>query len=199
MRSVPAKTNPQVDSYFRSARRWKEELEQLRAILLDSPLVEELKWGKPCYTFEKNNVAILYALKESCAVGFLKGALLQDAKKVLVSPGENSQANRWIKFTEGREIARMKPVLKAYVREAIAAEKAGLKIDFKEKKELAFPEELKSKLDESPALKKAFAALTPGRQRGYKLYFSGAKQSATRAARVEKCVPQILRGKGLHD
>ena len=193
------RTNPKVDAYLKKAKKWREEMQKLRAILLDSPLMEELKWGKPCYTFEKGNVAILYGLKESCALGFLKGALLKDAKGILIKPGENSQSGRWIKFTSVQAITGMKPVLKAYIQEAIAAEKAGLKVDFKEKHELVFPIELQNRLDKNPALKAAFAALTPGRQRGYNLYFSGAKQSQTRESRIEKCLPQILRGRGLHD
>ena len=184
--------NPKVDQYLSKAARWREELKQLRAILLACPLTEELKWGKPCYTFEKSNVVVLYGLKESCAIGFLKGALLKDAKGILGKPGENSQSMRWLKFTDVPGIAKMKPVLKAFIREAIEAEKAGLKVDFKEKNELVFPEELSSKLDKTPDLKKAFAALTPGRQRGYVLYFSAAKQSETRASRIEKCAPKIL-------
>lgn len=193
------KKNAQVDQHLRTVARWQKELEQLRAVLLESPLEEEWKWGKPCYTFQKSNVVILYALKDSCALGFLKGALVKDPRHVLVAPGENSQSARWIKFTDGREIARMKPVLKAYIQEAIAAEKAGLKIDFNENKELVFSQEFQDKMEANPALKKAFAALTPGRQRGYNLFFSAAKQAETRASRVEKCRERILSGKGLHD
>ena len=193
------RTNPKVDAYFRKIQKWQKEMEKLRTILLDSPLTEELKWGKPCYTFEKSNVAILYGLKESCAVGFLKGSLLKDTKGILIKPGENSQSNRWIKFTSTQEIAEMKPTLKAYLHEAIEVEKAGLKVDFKQKNELVFPEELQKKLDKNLALKTAFTALTPGRQRGYVLYFSAPKQSKTRESRIEKCMPQILQGKGLHD
>jgi len=193
------KKNPQIDKYLGKLKRWQKEMEKLRKILLGCPLTEELKWGKPCYTFEKGNVAILYALKESCAIGFLKGALLKDPQSILIKPGENSQSGRWIKFSNIQEIARLESTLKAYIHEAIDAEKAGLKVDFKESKNLVFPVELKNAFEKKPALKTAFEALTPGRQRGYNLYFSGAKQSATRESRIEKCVPQILKGKGLQD
>ena len=194
-----SETNPKVDAYFRKAKTWRAELEKLRAIALDSPLTEEFKWSKPCYTFAGSNLVVLFALKETCAIGFLKGALLKDARGILLKPGENSQSNRWAKFTDLQEITKLEPVLKAYIKEAIAAEKAGLKIDFKEKHELVFPEELKKKLAKDAAFSAAFTALTPGRQRGYNLFFSGATQSATRAARIEKCLPQILKGRGLHD
>jgi uncharacterized protein YdeI (YjbR/CyaY-like superfamily) len=188
-----------VDVYLGQAKKWRPEMEKLRSILLDSGLTEELKWGKPCYTFEKSNVAMIYGLKDSCALGFLKGALLKDARGILHQPGANSQSARWIKFTAAREITAMKPILKAYIQEAIEAEKAGLKVDFKEINELVFPEELQRKLDQSPPFQKAFAALTPGRQRGYNLYFSAPKQAKTRESRIEKSLPRILQGKGLHD
>ena len=191
--------NPQVDAYLKKAKKWQQEMKRLRRILLNFPLAEELKWGKPCYTFEKSNVAILYGLKESCALGFLKGALLKDANGILVKPGDNSQSARWVKFTGVEEIEEREPILTAYIQEAIDAGKAGLKVDFKEKNELVFPEELQKRLEENPALKTAFEALTPGRRRGYNLYFSGAKQSKTREARIEKCMPQILKKKGLND
>src|SRR5262249_2186333 len=149
------------------------------------------KWGKPCYTFQKANVVIIIAFKESCALMFCKGSLLNDANGLLGQPGENTQAGRWIKFTSIREIDAMEATLKAYIREAIQVEKAGLKVSFKTTAELAFPAELQNKLDETPALKTAFNALTPGRQRGYILYFSAAKQSKTRESRIVKCIPLI--------
>jgi uncharacterized protein YdeI (YjbR/CyaY-like superfamily) len=190
--------NPQVDVYLRKAKKWQKEFEKLRMIILDSPLTEELKWGKPCYTFQKSNIVIIQGFKEFCALLFAKGALLKDPNRVLEKPGESTQAARRIPFTNIREIVEMEPILKAYIHEAIAAEKAGLKVDFKKNPE-PIPEELQNKLDEIPALKRAFDALTPGRQRGYILYFSAAKQSKTRESRVEKCRPQILKGQGLND
>jgi len=191
--------NPKVEAYVRNAKQWKEELEALREIILGFPLEEELKWGKPCYSFEGGNVVIMIPLKESCTLAFCKGALLKDTKKILGRPGENTQAGRWIRFTSVREIAKMKAVLKAYVREAIAVEKAGLEVAYKKTEDYPVPEELQKKLKEDAVLRKAFAALTPGRQRGYLLYFAGAKQSATRAARVEKSREAILKGKGWNE
>jgi uncharacterized protein YdeI (YjbR/CyaY-like superfamily) len=191
--------NPKVDGYFKKSKEWQEELKQLRTIILDCQLAEELKWGKPCYAFQKSNVVIIIPLKESCALMFCKGALLKDAQGILIKPGENTQAGRWIKFTSVREIVKLKTVLKAYIREAIEAEKAGLKVNYKKTSEFTIPEEFQNKLDEIPALKTAFGALTPGRQRAYLLYFSAPKQSKTRESRVEKCMPQILNGKGLND
>src|SRR6202047_1915168 len=167
-------------------------------IILDCQLTEELRWGKPCYTFQKKNLVLIIGFKEYCALLFCKGALLNDANGILEKPGENTQAARRIPFTNVREIVEMEPILKAYIHEAIEAEKAGLKVNFKKNPE-PIPEELQKKLDEIPALKAAFDALTPGRQRAYILYFSGAKQSKTRESRVEKCMPQILNGKGLND
>lgn len=193
-----AKMNPKVDWYFRKSR-WREELEKLRTILLDGPLAEELKWGKPCYTFQESNVAILQGFKETCALLFPKGALLKDPNRILEKPGENTQAARRIPFTSVREIVKLKTVLKAYIREAIEMEKAGLEVTYKETSEFVIPGELQRKLDEIPVLKIAFNALTPGRQRGYVLYFSAAKQSKTREARVEKCMEKIFRGEGLND
>src|ERR1700732_1903318 len=167
-------------------------------IILDCQLTEELRWGKPCYTFQKKNLVLIIGFKEYCALLFCKGALLNDANGILEKPGENTQAARRIPFTNVREIVEMEPILKAYIHEAIEAEKAGLKVNFKKNPE-PIPEELQKKLDEIPALKAAFDALTPGRQRAYILYFSGAKQSKTRESRVEKCMRQILNGKGLND
>ena len=191
--------NSKVDVYLSKAKKWQEELEKLRMILLDCQLTEELKWAKPCYTFQKSNIVIILPLKEYCALLFCKGALLNDANGILIKPGENTQAARQIRFTNVREIVEMEPILKAYIYEAIEAEKAGLQVNFKKNTELIFPEEFKNKLDTNFALKTAFDALTPGRQRAYNLYFSAPKQSKTREARVEKCMQQILNGKGLND
>jgi uncharacterized protein YdeI (YjbR/CyaY-like superfamily) len=191
--------NPKVDGYLRKAKKWQEELEKLRMIILDCQLAEELKWGKPCYTFQKSNIVVIIPLKEYCALMFCKGALLTDANGILIKPGENTQAGRWIKFTSVREIVEMETILKAYIYEAIEVEKAGLKVNFKKTTEFVIPEEFQNKLDEIPALKTAFDALTPGRQRAYILFFSAPKQSKTRESRVEKCMQQILHGKGLND
>jgi uncharacterized protein YdeI (YjbR/CyaY-like superfamily) len=191
--------NPKVDAYLRKAKKWQEESEKLRVIILDCQLTEELKWGKPCYTFQKSNIVLIQEFKEYCALLFFKGALLDDPNGILQKPGENTQAGHQIRFTDVREIVEMEPILKAYIHEAIEVEKAGLKVDFKETTEFAIPEEFQNKLDEIPALKTAFDALTPGRQRAYILYFSQPKQSKTREARVEKCMQQILDGKGLND
>jgi uncharacterized protein YdeI (YjbR/CyaY-like superfamily) len=191
--------NPKVDGYLRKAKQWQAELEKLRMIILDCQLTEELKWGKPCYTFRKSNIVIIIPLKEYCALMFCKGALLNDANGILIKPGENTQAGRWIKFTNVREIVEMETILKAYIYEAIEVEKAGLEVNYKKTSEFISPEEFQNKLDEIPALKTAFDALTPGRQRAYILYFSAPKQSKTRESRVEKCMQQILNGKGLND
>jgi uncharacterized protein YdeI (YjbR/CyaY-like superfamily) len=190
--------NPMVNVFLSKAKKWQEEFEKLRMIILDCGLTEELKWGKPCYTFQKSNIVIIQGFKEYCALMFCKGALLNDPNGILKKPGENTQAARQIRFTNVREIVEMEPILKAYIYEAIEAEKAGLKVNFKKNPEPT-PEELQNKLDEIPALKTAFDALTPGRQRAYILYFSAAKQSKTRESRVEKCMQQILNGKGLDD
>ena len=191
--------NPKVDVYLSKAKKWQEELEKLRMIVLDCQLTEELKWGKPCYTFQKSNIIIIIGFKEYCALLFFKGALLNDANGILIKPGENTQAGRQIRFTNVREIVEMETILKAYIYEALEVEKAGLKVNFKKNTELIIPEEFQNKLDEIPALKTAFDALTPGRQRAYILYFSAPKQSKTRESRVEKCMQQILNGKGLND
>jgi uncharacterized protein YdeI (YjbR/CyaY-like superfamily) len=193
------KTNPKVDDFIDNAKKWREELKKLRAILLDSELTEEFKWYQPCYTFQGKNVAVLGPMKESCAFAFFKGALLKDVHGVLTAPGKNSQSTRWIKFTSVREIAEMKSVLKAYIHEAIEAEKSGLKVKLRKTSDLKFPEELQTMLDEFPDFKAAFEALTPGRQRAYIFHISGAKQSKTRESRVLKCMPQIMKGKGLLD
>jgi len=167
--------------------------------VLDCGLTEELKWGCPCYTFEKRNIVLIHGFKEYCALLFIKGALLKDAKGILVQQTENVQSARQIRFTNAREITKLKPIVKAYIKEAIEVEKAGLKVNFKEASEFKMPEEFQNQLDKLPALKTAFKALTPGRQRGYILYFSQPKQSRTREARVEKSIQPILNGKGLND
>jgi uncharacterized protein YdeI (YjbR/CyaY-like superfamily) len=191
--------NPNVDGLLKKAKKWQEEFETLREIVLDSPLTEEVKWGQACYTSAGRNVVLIHGFKEYCALLFFKGALLKDPKAILVQQTENVQSARQIRFTNVREIVAMKPILKAYIREAIEVEKAGLKVKLKKTSDLKVPEEFQNKLDENPSLKKAFAALTPGRQRGYLFYFSAAKQPKTREARVEKCMPQILKGQGLDD
>ncbi|MBA4056787.1 MAG: hypothetical protein C0490_18885 [Marivirga sp.] len=191
--------NPKVDFYFNKAKKWQKELEQLRTIVLDCGLTEELKWGVPCYTFEKRNIVLIHVFKEYCALLFFKGALLKDAKGILVQQTENVQAARQIRFTNIREIVKMKPIVKAYIYEACEVEEAGLKVPVKKTSEFSIPEEFQNKLDKTPALKTAFYALTPGRQRGYLLYFSSAKQSKTRESRIEKYTKQILSGKGLDD
>jgi uncharacterized protein YdeI (YjbR/CyaY-like superfamily) len=190
--------NPKVDGYLKKSKKWQEELAKLRMILLGCQLTEELKWGKPCYTFQKSNIVILQGFKEFCALLFAKGALLNDPNSILEKPGENTQAARRIPFTNVREIVEMKAILKAYIHEAMEVEKAGLKVNFKKNPE-PIPEEFQNKLDQIPALKTAFDALTPGRQRGYILYFSAPKQSKTRESRVEKWMQQILNGRGLND
>ncbi len=189
--------NPKVDFFFSKAKQWQEEFGKLRRIILDCGLTEELRWGKPCYTVEKKNIVLIHGFKEYCALLFFKGALLKDPKGILVQQTENVQGARQIRFTQVREI--VEPVLKAYIREAIEVEKAGLEVPYKKTSEFKVPEEFQNKLDGMPALKTAFKGLTPGRQRGYLLYFSGAKQAKTREARVEKCMGQILKGKGLDD
>jgi len=191
--------NPDVDWFFSKSKKWQEEVQKLRTIILDCPLTEELKWGCPCYTFKKSNIVLIHVFKEYCALLFFKGALLKDADDILIQQTENVQAARQIRFTNVREITQMEPILKDYIHEAIDVEKAGLKVKLKKTSEFKIPEEFQKKLDAMPALKTAFDALTPGRQRGYLFYFSKAKQSKTRASRVEKWLPQILKGKGLDD
>jgi uncharacterized protein YdeI (YjbR/CyaY-like superfamily) len=191
--------NPKVDFYFNKAEKWQEELKKLRTIVLDCQLTEELKWGVPCYTLEKSNIVLMHVFKEYCALLFIKGALLKDAEGILIQQTENVQAGRQIRFTNVQEIVKMEPILKAYIHEAIAVEKAGLKVNYKKATEFNMPEEFINKLEGVPGLQDAFEALTPGRQRGYLLYFSAPKQSKTREARIEKCMQQILEGKGLND
>ncbi|KAF6585920.1 YdeI/OmpD-associated family protein [Paenibacillus sp. EKM211P] len=191
--------NPKVDVYLDKVKKWQAEMEKLRAIMLDCQLTEELKWGKPCYMFQNSNIAIIQGFKEHCALMFFKGALLNDPNGILIKPGEDTQAGRQIRFTNVEGIVEMEAILKDYINEAIEVEKAGLKVDFKKNTELIFPEEFQAKLDEDPALKTAFAALTPGRQRAYIMHFAAPKQSKTRESRIEKCMQDILAGKGLND
>ena len=193
------KVNPKVDWFFNRAKKWQEEFEKLRMIVLDCGLTEELKWGVPCYTLEKANIVLIHGFKEYCALLFFKGALLKDTEGILIQQTKNVQAARQIRFTKVREIVKLKPILKAYINEAIKVEKAGLKVNFKKTTEFKIPEEFQNTLDEIPDLKTAFDALTPGRQRAYIFYFSQPKQSKTRESRVEKCMQQILNGKGLND
>jgi uncharacterized protein YdeI (YjbR/CyaY-like superfamily) len=188
-----------VDFYFSKAQKWQKELEKLRTIILDCQLTEELKWGVPCYSFQESNIILVHVFKEYCAILFIKGALLHDANGILIQQTKNVQAGRQIRFTNVREIVEMETILKAYIYEAIEVEKEGLKVNFKKTTEFIIPEEFQNKLDENPALKTAFNALTPGRQRAYIFYFSQPKQSKTRESRVEKCMQQILNGKGLDD
>lgn len=194
-----SRMNPKVDEFIRNATKWKAEFEALRKIVLDCGLTEEFKWMHPCYTYENKNVVLIHGFKEYCALLFHKGALLQDTHGILIRQTEHVQAARQIRFTNVEEIIEMEPILKAYIHEAIEVEKAGLKVDGSKKAELTIPEELQKKFAEMPALKTAFEALTPGRQRAYILYFSKPKQSKTRESRIEKYVQHILNGKGLHD
>lgn len=203
-------TNPQVDNYLEEGcgrcklggtpeckvHKWPQELKLLRKIALDCGLNEEIKWGVPVYTYQKHNIIIIGAFKENCVLSFFKGALLEDEEKILQFPGENSQSAKVIRFTDVKTIQKLEAVLKAYIFEAIEIEKAGLKVTPKKLEEYTVPAEFKSKLKEMPALKKAFEALTPGRQKAYLLHFSSAKQAATRISRIEKCIPNILKGKG---
>lgn len=192
-------SNPKVDAFLERAEKWQTEFQKLRSIVLACGLTEELKWGQPCYTFEKRNVVLMHGFKEYCALLFFKGALLKDARGILIQQTENVQAARQIRFTNVREIAKLEPVLKAYIHEAIEVEKAGLKVNLKKTSDFKIPEEFQTKLNKVPALKAAFDALTPGRQRAYIYYFSQPKQSKTREARIEKSVQQVLKGKGLDD
>ena len=191
--------NPKVDWFFSKDTKWQKEYEKLRKIILDCGLIEELKWGCPCYTFENTNIVLIHGFKEYCALLFFKGALLNDPNGILIQQTKNVQSARQIRFTNVREIVKMEKILKAYVYEAIEVERAGLKVKLKKTSEFKIPEEFQKRLDKNTALKKAFDALTPGRQRAYIFYFSQAKQSKTREARVEKYMQQILNGKGLDD
>lgn len=194
-----SRTNPKVDEFLSKAKKWKEEFEKLRTIILDCELTEDFKWMHPCYTYHNKNIVLIHGFKEYCALLFHKGILLQDTDGILIQQTENVQAARQIRFTNVQEINELENILKAYIHEAIEVEKAGLKVDVNKNIELNIPEELQNKFDEIPALKIAFEALTPGRQRAYTLYFSQAKQSKTRESRVEKYVQKILDGKGLKD
>ena len=191
--------NPKVDFYFNKATKWQDEIAKLRNIALERGLTEELKWGCTCYTLNKSNIVLIHTFKEYCALLFFKGALLNDTHNILIQQTENVQAARQARFTNSLEITELEPVVKAYIFEAIEVEKAGLKVELKKTKEYTVPQEFQTKLDTIPALKTAFEALTPGRQRGYLLYFSQAKQAKTREARVEKYISQIMNGKGLED
>lgn len=192
-------TNPSVDWYFDKPRKWQEELAQLRMIVLDCGLNEELKWGVPCYTHQKRNIVLIHVFKEYCAFLFFKGVLLHDSNKLLIQQTKQVQAARQIRFTHVKEMMKLEPILKAYIYEAIAVEEAGLKVPLRKTAEYKSPEEFQKKLKEIPGLKAAFESLAPGRQRAYILYFSSAKQSKTREARIEKYMQQILQGKGLND
>ena len=206
-------TNPAIDNYLAvgcgrcplggtpecKVHNWDQELARLRAILLETELTEELKWKVPCYTYENANILIMSAFKEYCSLSFFKGVLLKDAEGLLVSPGKNSQATRLLKFTSLEEVEALTPIIEAYVREAIEIEKAGLQVEYKKTTEHEIPQEFQDTLDNDPALKMAFEALTPGRQRSYLLYFSSAKQSKTRTARIDKYIPMIMEGIGMHD
>ncbi|WP_353720269.1 DUF1801 domain-containing protein [Dyadobacter sp. 676] len=189
--------NIRVDAYVAQASQWSEVIEQLRTVMLDCGLTEEFKWGKPCYSFEGSNVVVIQGFKAYCALLFMKGYLLSDPENVLVKTGENTKIGRQIRFATAQDVIDLEPVLKAYVREAIDAEQSGRKVEID--KTPAVPEEFKEKLDEIPALEKAFSALTPGRQRAYLIYFSAPRQSKTRETRIEKCIQRILNGKGLND
>jgi uncharacterized protein YdeI (YjbR/CyaY-like superfamily) len=191
--------NPKIDAFLKRQDRWRPEFEKLREVLLGSGLTEELKWGQPCYALDGKNVALIHGFKEYCAILFHKGALLKDPKSVLIQQTKNVQAGRQIRFTSVQEVTRLEKTLKAYVREAIEIERAGLKVPFKKTEDIELPEELESKLAANARLKAAFAALTPGRQRAYIFHFSQPKQSTTREARVEKHIPRILEGLGLDD
>ena len=191
--------NPKVDWYFTKAKKWQKEIETLRTIVLDCGLTEELKWGCPCYTFEKNNIVLIHTFKDYCALLFFKGVLLKDPKHILIQQTPNVQAARQIRFTDVKEIVKMKKILKAYIYEAAKVEEAGLKVALKKTSDFSIPEEFKKKLEKNRALKTAFDSLTPGRQRAYIFYFASAKQSKTRESRIEKYEEKILEGKGLDD
>ncbi len=191
--------NPKVDFYFDKAKQWKEEFEQLRKIILGCDLLEELKWGHPCYRYDDQNIVLMHGFKDYCALLFFKGVLLKDADNILIRQTKNVQSARQVRFTSVEQIIKQAKILKAYVYEAIEVEKAGLKVPLKKTSDFKIPKEFQNKLDKSTALKNAFEALTPGRQRAYFFYFSQAKQSKTRELRVEKSLTQILNGKGLND
>lgn len=191
--------NPKVDFYFDDAKKWQKEQEELRQIALDCQLTEELKWGTPCYTFQKSNIVLIHAFKDYCAFLFFKGALLSDTDGMLIQQSKNVQAARQIRFTKLQQITDQKSILKTYIYQAIEVEKAGLKVKLKKTQEFEIAEEFQKKIDENPELQTAFKALSPGRQRAYLLHFSSPKQFKTRESRVEKAIDQILEGKGLND
>lgn len=191
--------NPKVDFFFNKAKKWQAEVEHLRMIVLDCALTEELKWGVPCYTFQGNNVVLIHTFKDYCALLFFKGVLLKDKDGLLVQQTRNVQSARQIRFTGLQDILKLQPRVKAYIKEAIELEKSGVKVEYKKTTEFELPEEFQNKLNEFPALKVAFDALTPGRQRAYLLFFAAPKQSKTRESRIEKSIPRILDGKGLDD
>jgi uncharacterized protein YdeI (YjbR/CyaY-like superfamily) len=192
-------SNPAIEKFFSSADKWRDEMVALRAIVREFPLEEAFKWRQPCYTVNNGNVVVISAFKEYAALSFFKGALLTDPSRILISPGENTQSGRQIRFTSVEQIVEMEPIIRDYISEAIENEKAGLQVEQKKTEDYPVPDELQAKLDELPDFRAAFEALTPGRQRGYLVYFAAAKQSKTRAARIEKLVPQIMAGKGLLD
>ncbi len=194
-----SRRNPKVDFFFSEAEKWQAEFKKLRTIILDCQLTEELKWGCPCYTSQTKNIVLMHGFKEYCAILFFKGALLKDGKGILIQQTQNVQSGRQIRFTNVRDIVEMAPVLKAYVHEAVEVEKAGLKVNLKKTSDFKVPKEFQNELDRNPALREAFDALTPGRQRAYIFYFSQPKLSRTREARVEKCIDLILDGIGLND
>lgn len=194
-----ATRNPKVDAFFASVEKWQKEMEKLRAIALECGLTEELKWGAPCYTVDGRNVVLIHGFKEYCALLFFKGALLKDSKRVLVQQTSNVQAARQIRFTNTAQITKLKTVIKAYIKQATALEKAGARVTLKKTAEFDMPAEFREKLAQNAALKEAFEALTPGRQRGYILHFASAKQATTREARIEKCLDLIFASKGLND
>ncbi|WP_336664513.1 YdeI/OmpD-associated family protein [Elizabethkingia meningoseptica] len=191
--------NPKTDFFFDQSEKWQKEFEKLRAIILDTGLDEELKWGCPCYTYHGRNIVLIHGFKEYCAILFFKGALLNDTGKILIQQSENVQAARQIRFTNQEEISKLEKEIRLYVYEAMEVEKSGVKVPMKTTKEFEIAEEFQHKLNTDTILKEAFEALTPGRQRAYLLYFSSAKQPKTRESRIEKCIPQILTGKGLND
>ncbi|RAV16704.1 YdeI/OmpD-associated family protein [Paenibacillus contaminans] len=196
---IKGERNPKIDPYFNKLKQWKEEFELLRDIVLDCGLTEDFKWMHPCYTFDNKNIVLIHGFKDYCALLFHKGALLKDPHGILIQQTENVQAARQIRFTDAQAIDEMQLILKAYIDEAVEAEKAGLQVNYKKNTEYIIPEELENKFVEIPDLKTAFEALTPGRQRAYILHFSAAKQSKTRESRVEKYIVNILDGKGLDD
>lgn len=191
--------NPKANWFFSKKTKWQEEYSELRMLILDCGLTEELKWGCPCYTFKDSNIVLIHGFKDYCAMLFMQGALLKDPKKILIQQTKNVQSARQIRFKNTNEVLKSKSFIKAYIKEAVKIEKSGLKVELKNTTEYEMPAEFKTVLEDMPDLKKAFQTLSPGRQRGYLLYFSSAKQSKTRETRIEKYIHQILSGKGLDD